>query len=213
MIMKRLSSILIIAVLLGFSFDSCKKKTPLEFIIEGQIYDKSFNQNHEGGVVRLFKVPAATSQEILIEEQTVVNGSYKFVFERDRSEKYVLRFAKDNYFNEEHTVFFSQLQVGEVYTYNFNVEAIAYINWVFIDQPPINENVSVTLQKLNGRATGAGACPNQQYEYFGGPVNDTLTCAVGGNQYVRFYVIKLPNITLDSVYCPAYEEVYYNVNF
>jgi len=59
---------------LVFSFDSCKKKTPLEFVIEGQIFDKSFNQNHEGGVVRLFKVPAATTQEILIEEQTVVNG-------------------------------------------------------------------------------------------------------------------------------------------
>jgi hypothetical protein len=212
-IMKRLSSLLILTVLLVFSFDACKKKEPLVFTIEGQIFDKSFNQSLEGGVVRLFRVPAATTQEILVEQQTISNGSYKFVFDRDRSEKYVIRFSKENYFDEVFTVFFSQLQVGQVYTLNFGVDALSYMNWVFVDQPPINENVSVTLQKLNGRTTGAGACPNQQYEYYGGSVSDTLRCAVGGNQYIKFYVIKLPNVTLDSVFCPAFEQSYYTVNF
>ena len=84
-IMKKLSSLLILGVLLVFTLDSCKKNVPLEFIIEGQVYDKSFNQNHDGGVVKLYKVLAATTQEIFVAEQPVVNGSYKFVFERDRS--------------------------------------------------------------------------------------------------------------------------------
>lgn len=211
--MKKLNSTLVLLVLFALTFDSCKKKTPLEFIIEGQVLDKSFNQAHEGGVVRLFKVPAATTQEILVEQQTITNGSYKFVFERDRSEKYVIRFSKDNYFDEAHTVFFSQLKVGEVYNLNFGVDAVAYMNWVFVDQPPVNANSSVTLQKLNGRSTGAGACPNQQYEYYGGGEPDTLRCAVGGNQYIKFYIIKLPNVTLDSVFCQAFEQSFYTVNF
>jgi hypothetical protein len=142
-----------------------------------------------------------------------VEGGGGVVFERDRSERYVIRFSKENYFDEVHTVFFSQLQVGQVYNYDFSVEAMSYVNWVFIDQPPASTNFSVTLQKLNGRITGAGTCPNQQYEYFGGLPPDTLRCAVGGNQYLRFYIIKMPNITLDSVYAPAFEEVYYEVNF
>jgi hypothetical protein len=211
-IMKKLSSLLILAVLLVFTFDSCKKNVPLEFIIEGQVYDKSFNQNHDGGVVKLYKVLAATTQEIFVAEQTVVNGSYKFVFERDRSEKYVIRFSKGGYFDEMHTVFFSELQVGETYPLNFTAEAAAQMNWIFIDQAPLNPGYSAAVQKLNGR-TGAGACPNQAYEYYGGLAPDTLKCAVGGNQYIKFYVIKLPEVTLDSVFCPAYEDSYYTINF
>ena len=211
-IMKKLSSTLVFFLILVLSLASCKKKVPLEFIIEGQLYDKSFNQNHDGGVVKLYKVLAATTQEIFVAEQPVVNGSYKFVFERDRSEKYVIRFSKDGYFDEMHTVFFSQLQVGETYPLNFTVEAAAQMNWIFIDQAPLNPNYSATVQKLNGR-TGAGAWPNQAYVYDSGLAHDTLKCAVGGNQYIKFYVIKLPEVTLDSVYCPAYEDSYYTLNF
>lgn len=213
MIMKKLSKLLIVCVAFSFFLDACKKKVPLEFTIEGQIYDKSFAQNNVGGVVKLYKVLAATTQEIFVDEQIITNGAYKFVFERDRSEKYVLRFSKDNYFDEMHTIFFSQLQVGETFAFNFSVEAFAEMIWVFVDQPPVNENYSVSLHKLNGRESGSGACPNQIYEYYGGLDQDTLRCAVGGNQYIRFYVIKLPNVTLDSVYCPAFETSYYTVNF
>lgn len=213
MIMKRLSKLLILFVAFSSLLGACNKKVPLEFTIEGQIYDKSFSQNNEGGVVKLYKVLAATTQEIFVDEQTITNGAYKFVFERDRSEKYVIRFSREGYFDEMHTIFFSQLQVGETFSFNFSVEAYAEMHWVFVDQPPINENYSVSLHKLNGRDSGAGACPNQIYEYYGGVVQDTLRCAVGGNQYIRFYVIKLPNVTLDSVFCPAFETSYYTVNF
>jgi hypothetical protein len=213
MIMKRLSSVLILSILSLLAFEACKKNVPLEFIIEGQVYDKSYNQNHDGGVVKLYKVLAATTQEILVDTQVISNGTFKFVFERDRSEKYVIRFSKDGYFDEMHTIFFSQLEVNEAFPFSFDVEAAATMHWVFVDQAPINPGYSVAIQKLNGRTNGGGACPNQQYEYAGGLPPDTLRCSVGGNQYIKFYVIKLPNITMDSVYCPAYEDSYYTVNF
>ena len=194
-------------------FYSCNKKGDLVFIIEGNVSDKSFNQNLQSGVVQLYKVPAATTQEILIAEQNIVNGAYSFTFDRDMSEKYVLRFSKENYFEEDHVVFFSELEVGKPFELDFSVEAIAMMRWIFIDQAPTNANASVSLQKLDGRTKGAGACANQQYEYYGGLDPDTLSCAVGGNQYIRFYVINLPTYTLDSVYCPAFEESFYSVDF
>jgi hypothetical protein len=212
--MKKLNKLLILGVLSTIAlFSSCNKKGDLVFIIEGNVSDKSFNQNLQSGVVQLYKVPAATTQEILIAEQNIVNGAYSFTFDRDMSEKYVLRFSKENYFEEDHVVFFSELEVGKPFELDFSVEAIAMMRWIFIDQAPTNANASVSLQKLDGRTKGAGACANQQYEYYGGLDPDTLSCAVGGNQYIRFYVINLPTYTLDSVYCPAFEESFYSVDF
>jgi len=215
MITKKLNKFsrgFVLILLAGFAFDSCKKE-PLEFVIEGEIFDKSFGQLVDGGKVKLYKVLAATTQEVFISDQNIVDGKYKFVFDRDRSEKYVIRFEKEFYFEEVLTVFFSQLQVGETYTVNFNAEAIAMMNWVFTDVAPVNSNGSASIQKLNGRSTGAGACPNQEYEYFGGGVSDTLRCAVGGNQYIRFYVIDIPEFVLDSLYCSAFEDSFYQINF
>lgn len=214
MTMKKLSSLLFLGILLTLSLVySCNKKGDLVFIIEGEAFDKSFNQKLQSGVVKLYKVPAATTQQILIAEQNIVNGAYSFTFDRDMSEKYVLRFTKDNYFEEEFEVLFSQLEVGKPFELNFTTEAVAMMNWVIIDQAPTNPNASVSIQKLNGRTSGAGTCSNQQFEYYGGLNPDTLRCAVGGNQYIRFYVINLPNYTLDSVYCPVFEESYFPVNF
>lgn len=213
-IMKRLNKILLLSLLcIAALFYSCNKKGDLVFIVEGEVFDKSFHQKLQSGVVKLYRVPTATTQEILVAEQSIDNGIYSFNFTRDMSEKYVLRFSKENYFDEDHEVFFSQLEVGKAYTLNFNVEAIAMMHWIFIDQEPINPNATVSLQKLDGRTKGSGACANQQYSYSGGLNPDTLRCAVSGNHYVRFYVINLPNYTLDSVYCPAFEESFYTVNF
>lgn len=215
MIMKRLSEIckLVLMLFVVFIFVGCNKVADLVFIIEGEIFDKSFNQKLQNGTVKLYRVPAATTQEILIAEQNVSNGNYSITFPRDMSERYVLRFSKDNYFDEVHEVYFSQLEVGKAYKLNFTAEAIAIMNWVLVDQNPSNPNNSIIVQKLSGRSIGQGVCPNQQYEFFGGTQNDTLRCAVGGNQYVRFYIVQLPNFTLDSVYCTAFQDAYFTVNF
>jgi hypothetical protein len=71
MIMRRLSNLFFILVLgLTSIFFSCKKKKDLVFNIEGEVFDSSLNQILQSGTMRLYKVPAATTQEILVEEQT-----------------------------------------------------------------------------------------------------------------------------------------------
>lgn len=211
--MKKLSKVGFLALFIGlFITYSCKKKE-LVFVIEGQIFDKSFNQNLSQGTVKLYRVPVATTNEIFVDEQTVTDGKYSFTFPRDKSERYVIKFSKDGYFDETHEVYFSQLQVGTNYILNFNAEAIATMNWIFLDGSPQNSNYFVTLQKLNGRPIGVGTCPNQSYDVYGGSPPDTMRCAVGGNQYVKFYVLRPPDILLDSVFCPAFEDVYYTILF
>ncbi len=210
--MKKLSKVLPASFALGLLLVSCKPKE-LVFTIEGQIFDESYNQLADGGTIKLYRVPVATTNEVFIQEKSITNGTYSFTFPRDKSERYVLRFSKPDYFDEVKEVYFSQLTVGESYVLNFTTEAESTVHWIFIDDLPQNPNYSATVQKLNGRATGLGTCPNQAYEYFGGFAPDTLRCAVGGNKYVKFYVLRPPNALLDSVFCPAFGNVYYTVNF
>lgn len=212
MIMKSLNKFLIVLFFAMIAI-SCKKKD-LNFNIEGVITDAAFQTPCSAGKVKLFKVAAGTSQEVFIAEQELTNGEYSLTFARDRSEKYVLYFERENYFEEELTVFFKDLSVEEPYLLNFNVDARSYMTWVVTDVFPQSNQATCTIVKLNGRASGTETCPNGSYDFFGGgSVSDTLRCAVRGNAYIRFNVIKLPSFVLDSVYCPAFEDVLHFVNY
>jgi len=212
MIMKRLSKLFVLSILF-FTVIACKKKD-LNFIIEGTVSDVAFQTTCNEGKIKLYKVAAGTSLEVFVAEESLSNGQYSFTFERDRSEKYVLRFERENYFEENFTIFFSALKVNEPYIFNFNVDARAYITWIVTDVVPQSTQATCSIVKLNGRTSGAEACPNGSYDFIGGsPIADTLRCAVRGNEYIRFNVVKLPSFILDSVYCPAFEDVQHFVNY
>lgn len=210
--MRRLDRLFYVLVFVTTAL-SCKKKD-LDFNIQGVITDFSFQTPCNQGYVKLYKVPAGTNQEVFIAEQELTNGQYSFSFARDRSEKYVLYFERENYFDEEFTIFFKDLSVEEAYILNFNVDARSFITWVVTDVFPQSNQATCSIVKLNGRTSGQETCPNGSYDFFGGSlVPDTLRCAVRGNAYIRFNVVKLPNFVLDSLYCPAFEEVIHVVNY
>ena len=209
--MKSFSFFIFLAAIVFLAF-ACKKKDLL-FILEGTVSDASFQAPCNAGKVKLFKVPVGTIIEELIGEQTLIDGSYSFTFDRDRSEKYILYFEREDYFVEKRTVFFSAFTANEPLQLDFQVYAKAYMNWVVKDVIPVSEFANCSVVKLNGRTDGNEACPNGTYEFFGGGPADTLRCAVNGNTFIRFNIVKLPSFTLDSVFCPAFEEVYFNVDY
>ena len=209
-IMRKLSRLIPLVLLLLIS---CRNEEELRFIIKGQVTDASINQPMSSGELALYKLPLGNSQPVFVDQLSLTHGQYEFSFLRDKSERYLLRFSNAGYFDEELEINFSDLTVGDPYVINFSVDAIAYAHWVFQNTNSANPNNSVSIQKLNGRTNGAGTCPNQTYTFSGQQTPDTLTCAVGGNKFVRFYIVDLPSFSLDSLYCEAQEDNYYYVNY
>ena len=207
--MKHLAFLSIFILLLG-----CKKKA-IEFVIEGQVIDLSFNSAQTGGSLKLYKIPAGGGGEDLVSSTFPdAIGRYVFRFERDKSEKYIIRYEREGYYNEEKIVFFSALSTNEPFQLDFQTEAQSRINWIISNVEPNLSSDKVVIQKLNGRTDCKDCCDNTSYEYAGPTVKDTLSCVVNGNRYVRFYVVNLSeNVYLDSVYCTAFGNVNYIVNF
>ncbi len=193
---------------------SCKKDE-IEFTIEGKVTDKSLNSAQTGGTLKLYKIAAGGGDQTLVESVSPDgSGNYSFTFERDKSEEYLIKFSRDNYFDESKTVFFSELSTNEPYKVNLTTEAVSRINWTIKNVSPFSENDQVTIQKLSGRTDCPTCCANTSYEYSGADVDDILSCTTGGNSYVRFYIVNLAqDVILDSVFCPAFGEANYQVNF
>jgi len=191
------------------------KKDGIEFTIEGTVTDKSFNSFQTGGTLKLYKVAAGGGDNTLVKSVSPDSyGKYSLTFERDKSEKYIINFSRDGYFDESKTVFFSELSTNEPFKLDFITEAVSKINWLVKNVTPFSENDQVTIQKLSGRTDCPTCCVNTSYEYSGANVDDTLSCTTNANTYVRFYIVNLSQVViLDSVYCPAFGEVNYQVNF
>ena len=69
---------------------SCKKGTG-NFTIKGIITDNSFNKGLDGATASLYQVTSSNSNKVFISSTTVgSDGSYSFVFKRDKVEKYIL---------------------------------------------------------------------------------------------------------------------------
>ncbi|WP_343786697.1 hypothetical protein [Wandonia haliotis] len=204
-----------VAFLILFSlFSSCKKDV-IEFTIEGTISDSSLGGGLQSGTIKLFKIPAGGGLPDLVTSVTSdATGKYSITFQRDKSEEYRIVFEKSDYFSEEFTIYFSQLSTNEAYVHNFSVEARSEIKWIIRNVNPQNTADQVTIQKLNGRTDCEDCCPITSYEYTGSVYNDTLSCAVAGNKYVRFYIVNLATeIHLDSVLCPSFGVAEYVVEF
>jgi hypothetical protein len=85
--------IILVLLLLPLVF-SCKKGTG-NFIIKGEITDETFSTGLDGAIIKLYKVPVASSSRILVESFSIQeDGNYSFTFPRERMEKYILVLKK-----------------------------------------------------------------------------------------------------------------------
>lgn len=206
---KAFSFILLIALL------GCKKD-PIQFKIAGKINDTSFNTGLVGASVSIYQVMVGTTKRVLITTVTTdSDGNYTVAFNRDKAEKYYIDCSKDNYFNAEELVYFSDLTTDKTNTVNADIEAIATVNWIIKNQPSALDADVFQLEKLNGKTDCDACCANKIYTYTGATINETLTCQTKGNTWVKFLKIdkQLNTSTLDSIYCPAFQSVNYTVNY
>lgn len=180
------SWVVIFIVALSFA---CKKGKG-DFTLKGVISDTTFNTSLNGAVVKLYQVPAGTSQEVLIGTQTLSSdGAYTFVFPRDKMEKYILKITKINYFSLNETVFFSDLTLEEDNVFNYSTTAKSWAKLRFINSNPQAGDV-LSFIKQQGKANCSECCSiNEQIFY--GALDTTIYCINDGNTvYSYFYNVS-----------------------
>jgi hypothetical protein len=182
--MKYWSAILIIVI-----FSACKKGKG-DFTLKGVITDTTFSTPHAGAVVKLYQVPAGTSQEILIGTQTLgSDGAYSFTFPRDKMEKYIVKVTKNNYFSLNETVYFSDLSLEEDNIANFSTTAKSWAKLRFVNSSPQSGDI-LTYIKQEGKANCPECCATSESIFYGA-LDTTIYCINDGNTiYSYFYTVS-----------------------
>ncbi len=178
---------------------ACSKKTS-KFTVSGKITDTSLNQNLSNATVSIYKKLQGNSFETFIETTTTNSeGDYTFTFDRDKSEKYILKISKDNYFTAEETILFSSLTIEENNVRNYSTSAKSWVKLHFknIDPKPTDQ---LRFMKQEGKISCNECCPID-YQYIYGSADTSIYCINDGNtKYSYIYsVIGTTNQAIKSV--------------
>ena len=115
---------------------SCKKG-PAKFSLTGTISDETFSTTLNNCNISLYKYAVGSAHKTLISTITSYNGSYKFDFDRDKSEKYELVVLKENYFDISKVIYFSEFTANETLQKDYSTTAKAWAKLTFINQNPL----------------------------------------------------------------------------
>jgi len=186
--------------LLLFIFSvSCSKKTS-KFTLIGTIRDSSLNENLSNATVSIYKKLQGNSFETLIEtKSTNSEGHYSFTFDRDKSEKYILKISKDNYFTAEESILFSSLTIEGNNIRNYSTTAMSWVKLHFKNIDPIPED-QLRYMKQEGKVSCDECCP-PDYQYIYGSADTSIYCINDGNTSYSFIyaVIGTSNQSIKSV--------------
>ncbi len=176
---------ILLALFIGLSFYSCKKGTA-NFTIKGTITDATFSQPLTGASVNLYEVPTGSNTETLVSSMTLgADGAYKFIFPRDKMDKYILRVDKANYFNLEETIYFSSLTIEKDNERDYSTTAKAWVRLRFVNQNPVSTD-ELDYVKQQGKISCAECCPTA-YQYLYGAIDTAIYCINDGNTTYSYY--------------------------
>lgn len=207
--MKSILRILIISSVLF----SCKKGKA-DFILSGQISDLTFNQNLSGATIKLYQVKIGTSNEELIGTASIGNdGKYSFKFPRDQMEKYLLKVTKNNYFEIEETIYFSDLTTKEDNVRNFGTTAKSWVKLTFKNNNPLPDD-HFRYIKQEGKENCTECCSAEEQNYYGA-LDTAIYCINDGNTYYSYYywVVGTANQGIKAVNTSAFDTVELNLTY
>ena len=186
--------------LLLFIFSvSCSKKTS-KFTLSGTIRDLSLNENLSNATISIYKKLQGNSFETLIgTTSTNSQGHYSFTFDRDKSEKYILKISKNNYFNTEEIILFSSLTIKGENIRNYSTSAKSWVKLHFKNIDPKPED-QLRYMKQEGKILCDECCPID-YQYIYGSADTSIYCINDGNTSFSYIyaVIGTSNQAIKSV--------------
>ena len=178
---------------------SCSKKTS-KFTIIGSIRDSSLEENLSNATISIYKKLQGNTFETFI-GKTITNteGHYSFTFVRDKSEKYILKISKDNYFPVEESILFSSLSIEGDNIRNYSTTAKSWVKLHFKNIDPKSED-QLRFMKQQGKIS-CNECCSTDYQYINGSADTSIYCINDGNTtYSYIYaVIGTSNQAIKSV--------------
>ena len=146
----------------------CKKGTGV-FIIKGKITDETFSTGLDGAIIKLYKVPVASSSRILVESFTLQDdGNYSFTFPRERMEKFIVVVEKNLYFKLEKEIFYASFTVNEPLICNYGTKAKAWVELRFVNAV-VQQSDHFRYIKQDGLVGCEDCCSNTEENIYANP--------------------------------------------
>lgn len=211
--MKKIVFFLFVSIGLFFILISACKPKALSFRITGVVMDMSNVAPVNTGEVQLFEYPLGSQIgefRGLIELKE--DGSFEFEIERNRAERFELRYNEDGYFNVEKTIFFSELNPSQENFFTLHTATQSWVQLIIKNQFNPSPNDKLKILKSQGRNDCFGCCPNDYYHFNG--IQDTIfECLNNGNMYFGFYywVNGSEIFNHDSIFCTPFDTVTYEI--
>lgn len=155
--LRFLSSLLLASILVLNGLSSCKKGRA-NFILAGTITDGSLSTTLANSTVSLWKLPVGSSSMELVETQNSSDGTYRFEFERDKSESYTITISKAGYFETIETIPFSTLSIKSENIHDFTVMAKSWARLHFVNVDP-QQGDQLKYIKVKGKVGCEDCCP------------------------------------------------------
>jgi hypothetical protein len=169
-------------LLLGILF-SCNKGQS-DFILTGTISDGTFSGGLTGAEVKLYEIEAGGASTNLLSSTTLSSdGKYSFTFPRNKAESYTLSIRKENYFDQDITIPFSDLSVEEENVRNYSTTAKSWARLIFTTTNP---SASLKYIKQQGK-TGCAECCGSGENYLNGAIDTMIYCPNDGNTTYSYH--------------------------
>jgi hypothetical protein len=169
---------------------TCKKGN-FDQRIEGVVTNGTLGGNMSGIQIKLKKQSITsgvfnTNYETVAETTSASDGSYSIDFKRENVAGYKLEARKENYFDRDFLINPDNISPGDVYTRNITMLARADFRVEVENTTPLNNNDVLTYHNLNANFS-CDCCDNEDRIYGGTDINESATCGVWGNYWIKYF--------------------------
>ena len=205
--MKHIILILLITIL--FSCDKGKA----DVTIRGVIFDSSLSVPLSNAIIKIYQTQSGSPNELIAQANTNSNGEYSLTFKRNPTEFYNIISEKNNYFDLNETISFSDISIEDENVYDFSTTAISWVKLNFINSSGQSSDV-LRYIKQEGKSGCNNCCPNgEQFLY--GIVDTSLIYLNDGNfnfSY-QYYVIGTAIQGLKTIQTTAFDTTEMNLAY
>ncbi|MFT6502679.1 MAG: hypothetical protein ACJASQ_002806 [Crocinitomicaceae bacterium] len=199
-------------LILGLASITACNKGKADFTLKGTITDNTSGTALEGGTVQLYEIEAGTLSTSLIGESTIgADGSYSFTFPRNTVESYTLSIRKENYFDQDKTIPFSDLTLEEDNVKDYSTTAMSWARLRFITTDPMAEMHYVKQLGKQGCAT----CCSTDEQVLNGVQDYEIICPNDGNTVYsyNYWIIGTPGVSNKSATTNAFDTTTITLNY
>jgi|LauGreDrversion4_2_1035121.scaffolds.fasta_scaffold26921_4 hypothetical protein len=184
------------------------------FTLEGVITDASFNQPLTGATVELYGISSGNNQYALVASAvTGEDGKYAFTFDRTRTEKYTLYVKKNQYFEQELEVYYSQLKLKETNIRNVTTTAKSWVEIkIFNNNAANNDHLQFIRQQGKN---GCSECCFSGITHLYGFQDTSIFCINDGNSLysIEYAVFGTSNTGILGVTTTPFDTTVLNLTY